>query len=144
MLPRLPRLRRLAAPVALSLGLTVGLTAVTTGVVVPSAPTAEAHSFGSQGPPHTHLTNPGCTAYDCWRWLLVNGAILQGPAYHLSGQMPLVLVVCSHRVSGPGGIQIWVWNNERLGSANTPGYAAAYCQLPAYNNGQTPWSVKSP
>jgi hypothetical protein len=122
-------MRRLLLTVLLALGL-----------VLPVGSTAEAHSFGAQGPPHTHLSNPGCTAYDCWRWILVNGAILQGPAFHLAGEMPLVLVVCSQRVSGPGGAQIWVWNNEHLGSSGQAGYAHPYCQLPAYSG--TPWSVR--
>jgi len=108
------------------------ITAGTLGVTSP----AEAHSFGAQGPPHTHLTNPGCTTTNCYRWILQNGAIMQGPWAHFAGQLGYVLVMCSLKDNISGSWR-WEWNPDPWGSSGSPGNLYPYCLSPIYSG--TAW-----
>ncbi len=89
-----------------------------------------AHANYMLGVPHTHLA--GCTVYDCWTWILQNGAVMRGPTSQLQGQYGYVLVVCSQ--IKPDGY----WQISTLGPWGPKGNDGAwypYCVNPADGNG---------
>jgi len=105
---------------------------LTLGLVGGAATAVSAHSFGAQGPPHTHVGT--CTNNDCYRWILANGAIMQGDFANLSGQAGYVGVVCSWKTNGS-----WVKNPNRGFTWNANGYHP-YCMSPVYSG--TEWSLR--
>ena len=106
---------------------------------------AEAHSFGVGGPPHTHLFNPGCSGTNCYRWILVNGQIMQGPQAHLTGQWGYIGVICSFKQALAGQI-IWKINKTIRNLWGLTGLGHPYCAKPAYGpligGTRTPWSLR--
>jgi len=110
---------------------------VSVGSLVWATP-AEAHSFGASGPLHNHLP---CTRNDCYRWILVNGVVYQGPSIHLIGQWPYVLVLCSLRYTVEG-VNAWRLNYSRSGTSNTSGVNHSYCQYPRYGSPPKRWSLR--
>lgn len=78
------------------------------------------------GPPHTHTS--GCESGNCFRWILQNGVVRQGPYANMVGETPLMLVLCAYR---PGGPQTWARNTSPYGPFNNTGFHA-YCNSPTY------------
>ncbi len=79
----------------------------------------------------------------CNRWILANGAVIQGPGSLMMDQYAYVLVRCSYRKYG-GGVEL---NTAPFGPWNNTGYHT-YCQNPKYWNAppdspivQKPWSL---
>lgn len=106
---------------------------------------AAAHNPWPGYPPHTTLTNPSCTNSDCYTWILQNGAIMFGPWAHLSGQMPLVLTICTLKMWNPKTVRyVWSWNvSPPYGSWGTPGWQMPFCVNPK-SPGGTPWGFYGP
>lgn len=124
-------MRRKLASLALAAASVAG------GVGLTASP-ASAHSFGAQGPAHTHLTgSEACTATAvCYRWILQNGAIMQGNGSAMTAQYGYVLVWCSYQNNS---LQSWHLNTQPWGPYSNTG-AHTYCQNPKYS-GQ-PWSTR--
>jgi len=108
--------------------------AVTVVLVAGSVGTADAHSFGAQGPPHSHSACFPEAGHTCTRWILANGAIIQGPVDLMLGQQGYVLVWCSTMVGGA-----WVKNGSPWGPWGNTGNHT-FCQNPKYAG--TPWSLR--
>ena len=119
-------------------------------LVFGSGAVANAHSFGAQGPPHEHhsCTLQAVGGTNCYRWILANGAIIQGSYNLMVQQWGYVGVVCSYSQYdpwpyGPGNYgEGWTVNNTVAGIWGSNGYHT-YCQNPKYSTpvGLAGWSV---
>ena len=127
---------------------TLAALAVAGALIVGTVAPAEAHSFGALGPPHEHYAcvnngvfdwvNGNHTTFDntCMRWILQNGAIIQGPRSLRTQHRNLILVWCSWSTITVG----WQYNHTPYGPyRNTSDHP--FCQSPTYNG--TPWSVRN-
>lgn len=140
-----------ATPVTENVSAEVTEAVATPQAAVPNMVFVPAHSFGAQGPPHTHTsctlgTGGGINA-QCWRWFLENGAARQGSYTSLQGELPLVGVVCSISHTPTSTSQYregWNVNPYVVGEWNSNGYHT-YCQNPKYNTplGLAGWSVNT-
>jgi len=121
-----------------------GIAAVTIGVaaIAGTAGVASAHQWGGVGtdPVHTHYSCSKFTTSNnqCERWILANGAVIQGPASLLIQQSGYVLVWCSGTLSGDG---VWKFTTVPFGPWGNPG-AHPYCKNPLY--GSKAWPVTNP
>lgn len=117
--------------VAAILALTLMLAAGTTGYELSQAETAEAHTFGTTtgGPPHTHWA--GCAPYNCYRWILANGTVHQGPQAKLLEHRNYVLVLCSAMAENG----VWNMVTFRFGPFDNIGVLHPYCKSPTSANG---------
>lgn len=83
-----------------------------------------AHAVGGfSWPPYSPNSNPSviqqhaCAPVGsnstCWRWVRKGGTFVQGPAWQLSGEQPLVDIICSYLSPGAiiGGKQYWDWKD---------------------------------
>lgn len=107
--------------------------ALVVGTVVGVTP-AHAHSFGPQGPPHTHFTP--CPAGDCNRFILANGAIWQANGAKLVQSYGYVLVLCSTRFANG----TWHMVTYPYGPWGNVGSQHGFCLNPTYA-GQ-PWPIR--
>jgi hypothetical protein len=120
----------------------IAAVAITVAAVGGAAGVANAHKWGGIGtdPVHTHYS---CSKYtttmnQCERWILANGAVIQGPASLLVQQVNYVLVWCSGTLAGDGR---WQFTTVPYGPWGNTG-AHPYCKLPTYAGKS--WSVTNP
>lgn len=116
----------------------VAALAITAAALGASAGVAEAHSFGAQGPAHTHVScTPGVGQNGCVRYILANGAIKQAPFSLMNNtEYNYVLVWCSFQTSD--GVW-WGQFNSYGPFGNNANHT--YCQNPKYSG--VPWMVRT-
>ncbi len=125
------------------------------GAVALTASPAAAHSFGAQGPAHTHVGSCSFSGTidpkqvfgsTCVRYILANGAIIQASKAYMDSQYGYVLVWCSFGYTTGTGAQRWFANSTPYGPwGNT--WTHTYCQNPKYTDDgvpNTPWSITTP
>jgi hypothetical protein len=125
------------------------------GAVALTATPVAAHNWGGQGsaPAHTHQ---GSCAYTgtinpttwndltCVRYILANGAIIQGPKSLMDSQYGYVLVWCSFAYRTASGSGRWAGNGQPYGPWNNT-FTHPYCQNPKYQQDiLRPWSITYP
>jgi len=110
--------------------------ALIVALIVGPTPAAEAHTLTPTGPQHTHTP---CTWNDCYRWILANGAIIQGPSVLLYQQYGYVLVLCSRSLAtSSGGFAGWAVYQATFGPFGNNGQHV-YCKEPKL--GIVRWSL---
>jgi hypothetical protein len=131
-------IRKTIAALAISAASIGGVTAGTTKV-------AHAHSFGAQGPAHTHIgtCNASGTIFPqtvtnqtCVRALLSNGAWLQESYLNMVGQGGFVILWCSYKTSAG-----YMPNTIPYGPYGYT-FEISLCQNPKYGNPPIAWSVR--
>jgi hypothetical protein len=116
-------LKRFITALAATAAIAVGAVGLTTSP-------AAAHTFGPSGPSHTHNSctmGSGGGSNWCYRWILANGAIIQGPQSLMSSQYGYVLAYCSYSTSAG----YWLYNLTPYGPWGNTGNHT-YCQNPKY------------
>jgi hypothetical protein len=113
-----------------ALAATLTLVLATLGL---TAGTANAYSFGAQGPPHEHYAP--CGPGDCNRYILANGHVIIANGERLVGSYGYVLVLCSTRNAAGTWVKVTYTYGPFGNTGNHP-----YCTSPTYNG--VAWAVR--
>jgi len=93
----------------------IAVIALAVALVFGSVAPANAHSGGQ---PHVHYS--GCTATNCYTWMLENGSWHRGPFAVLSGQWGYVDTICSAKNNAwAGGLPPSPWGWYIYGANDT-------------------------